>query len=95
MAFRCLFIGIDRCASPGVNWLSCAGRDTKDATPLFTDTFGGETTLLVDDHATVATVRERFEEVWACSADDVVVIAFAAVIVRPISKNGFCQVVIP
>ncbi len=29
MAFRRLFIGIDRYASPGVSWLSCAGRDAK------------------------------------------------------------------
>ena len=48
MAFKGLFIGIDRYASPGVNWLSCASRDATALHALFTDTLGGETTLLTD-----------------------------------------------
>jgi hypothetical protein len=29
MAFKELFIGIDRYDSPEINWLSCANRDAK------------------------------------------------------------------
>ena len=29
MAFKGLFIGIDRYDSPEINWLSCANRDAK------------------------------------------------------------------
>jgi helicase len=61
MAFRGLFIGIDRNASPGVSWLSCAGRDAKALYALFTDSFGGETTLLLDDQAMVAEIGRRFD----------------------------------
>ena len=54
MAFKGLFIGIDRYASPGVNWLTCSGRDAMALHALFTDTLGGETVLLVDEQATLA-----------------------------------------
>jgi helicase len=77
MAFKGLFIGIDRYASPGVNWLSCASRDAKALHALFTDTLGGETTLLTDEQATVSAIRDRFEQLATCNADDVVVIAFS------------------
>jgi helicase len=46
MGFKGLFIGIDRYASAGVNWLSCASRDARALHALFTDTLGGDTTLL-------------------------------------------------
>jgi len=45
MAFKGLFIGIDRYDSPEINWLSCATRDAKAPHALFTDTLGGETML--------------------------------------------------
>jgi helicase len=77
MAFRGLFIGIDRYASPGVSWLSCAGRDAKALYALFTDSFGGETTLLLDDQAMVAEIGRRFDALSACDPEDVVVIAFS------------------
>lgn len=77
MGFKGLFIGIDRYASPGVNWLSCAGRDAKAFHALFTDSFGGETTLLLDDQATVAEIGRRFDVLAACDPDDVVVVAFS------------------
>lgn len=76
MAFEGLFIGIDRYASSEINWLSCANRDAKALHALFTDTLGGETMLLTDEQATVAAIRERFEQLAACNPDDVVVIAF-------------------
>jgi len=77
MAFKGLFIGIDRYASPEINWLSCAKRDATALHALFTDTLGGETMLLTDEQATVAAIRERFEQLATCSPDDVVVIAFS------------------
>jgi len=52
MIFRGLFIGIDRFASPELNWLTCATRDATAIHALFTDTLVGETTLLTDGQAT-------------------------------------------
>jgi replicative superfamily II helicase len=77
MAFKGLFIGIDRYASAEINWLSCARRDAIALHALFTDTLGGDTTLLTDGEATVAAIRERFEQLATGSANDVVVIAFS------------------
>jgi len=59
MAFKGLFIGIDRYDSPEINWLSCATRDAKAPHALFTDTLSGETMLLTDEQASVAAIRER------------------------------------
>jgi hypothetical protein len=77
MALRGLFIGIDRYASPSVNWLSCAGRDARALHALFTDSFGGATTLLLDDQATVAEIGRCFDALSACDPEDVVVITFS------------------
>jgi hypothetical protein len=40
MAFKGLFIGIDRYASTEINWLSCASRDARALHALFSDTGG-------------------------------------------------------
>jgi len=77
MAFKGLFIGIDRYASAEINWLSCAGRDATALHALFSDTLGGETRLLTDGEATVAAIREAFEQLMRTDPDDVVVIAFS------------------
>lgn len=77
MAFKGLFIGIDRYASAEINWLACASRDATALHGLFTDTLGGETMLLTDSQATVAAIRELFEQLATASADDVVVVAFS------------------
>jgi len=77
MAFKGLFIGIDRYASPGIEWLSCSGRDAMALHALFADTLGGDTTLLMDEEATLSTIRERFEHLATVDPDDVVVIAFS------------------
>jgi replicative superfamily II helicase len=77
MAFKGLFIGIDRYASPGVNWLTCSSRDATALHALFTDTLGGTTKLLLDEEATVAAIREQFEVLATSDPDDVVVIAFS------------------
>jgi helicase len=77
MAFKGLFIGIDRYASAEINWLSCASRDATALHALFSDTLGGQTTLLTDGQATVASIREQCEQLAASDVDDVVVIAFS------------------
>lgn len=77
MAFKGLFIGIDRHASTEINWLSCVSRDAIALHALFTDTLGGETTSLTDEQATAAAIEEQFRQLSSCSADDVVVIAFS------------------
>jgi ATP-dependent DNA helicase len=77
MAFKGLFIGIDRYASPEINWLSCAGRDAIALHALFTDALGGDAALLTDAEATVPRIHECFEALAASSLDDVVVIAFS------------------
>lgn len=77
MAFKGLFIGIDRYASPGVNWLSCSGRDAMALHALFTDTLGGDTALLMDGQATLAEIRANFERLATADPDDVVVISFS------------------
>ena len=77
MAFKGLFIGIDRYASPGIDWLSCSGRDAMALHALFSDTLGGDTTLLMDADATVGAIREKFEHLATVDPDDVVVIAFS------------------
>lgn len=48
MSFKGLFRGIDRYASPGLDWLSWARRDARALHGLFADSMGGETALLTD-----------------------------------------------
>jgi uncharacterized caspase-like protein len=70
-------VGIDRYASPHINWLSCARRDATALYSLFTDTLGGSSLLVTDNVATRQHIAGAFEALWACSPDDVVVIAFS------------------
>jgi len=77
LAFRGLFIGIDRYASPGVNWLSSATRDARALHALFSDTLGGAAKLLIDEQATYSAIQQEFEALALCELDDVVVIAFS------------------
>jgi helicase len=73
LAFKGLFIGIDRYASPGIAWLGCARRDAVALHGLFTDSMGGETVLLTDERATLAAIQEEFRNLEAAAPDDVVV----------------------
>lgn len=75
--FRGLFIGVDRYASPGINWLSCARRDAMALHGLFSDSIGGEAALVTDAEATVAAIQEGFQRLAAAETDDVAVIAFS------------------
>ena len=75
--FRGLFVGIDRYASPDIQELSCASRDSTALHALFTDTLGEGAELLVDEQATRAAIEKRFEWLASCDENDVVVIAFS------------------
>src|ERR1039458_8991493 len=66
---RGLFIGIDRHSSPSINWLSCACRDAKALHGLFTDTLGGQTTLLIDGQATRAKIELAVQDLSGASDD--------------------------
>ncbi len=77
MAFRGLFIGIDRYESPDINELSCACRDAVALEALFADTLGGATVLLTDQDATRERIAGEFAELENCDADDTVVIGYS------------------
>jgi helicase len=77
MAFKGLFIGIDRCASSRINWLSYARRDAVALHALFTDTFGGDTSLLTDENATRPEIEMGFEGLATCAKEDVIVVSFS------------------
>jgi helicase len=77
MAFRGLFIGVDRYASTRIKWLSCARRDATALHALFLDNLGGAAELLADEAATRQAIADRFAALANCAADDVVVIAFS------------------
>jgi hypothetical protein len=60
--FKGLFIGIDRYVSPEINQLSCARRDALALYALFTDTFGGQSALIVDEAATAREIGTALAE---------------------------------
>ena len=73
MAFKGLFVGIDRYASADVNWLSCARRDATALHAIFSDVLGGESVLMTDEQA----LQSAFDGLSSCDPDDVVVIGFS------------------
>jgi len=77
MAFRGLFIGIDRYRSKDINELSCARRDAVALEALFADTLGGTTVLLTDAEATRERIAAEFAALETCAPDDTVVIGFS------------------
>ena len=77
MAFRGLFIGIDRYRSADINELSCARRDAVALDALFADTLGGVTVLLTDAEATRERIAMEFAALANCAPDDTVVIGFS------------------
>jgi len=77
MAFKGLFVGVDRYASVDINWLSCARRDATALHALFADNLGGDCALLADEEATLDALRLAFEGLATCDPDDVVVIGFS------------------
>lgn len=77
MAFRGLFIGIDRYLSPGIDELTCARRDAVALDALFSDTLGGSTELLADADATRSRIEAAFASLATCDPGDTVVIGFS------------------
>ncbi|EKE05923.1 MAG: hypothetical protein ACD_19C00146G0004, partial [uncultured bacterium] len=77
MAFKGLFVGIDRYGSSMINWLGCAVRDATAMHALFSDTFGGDATLLVDEQATRGNLEKEFERLVNSAEDDFVLIYFS------------------
>src|SRR5258707_251115 len=77
MKFRGLFVGIDRYASPNINWLSCAKRDATALHALFSDSLGPGAHLLTDSQATRLAIETAFSELGSCAEDDVVVLGFS------------------
>jgi helicase len=77
VAFRGLFIGIDRYESPDIDELSCARRDAVALEALFADTLGGTTVLLTDQDATRERIAGEFAELENCDAADTVVISYS------------------
>jgi helicase len=77
MAFRGLFIGIDRYQSSAIGELNCARRDAVALNALFADTLGGTTTLLADDEATSKRIEAEFAALASCDPDDTVIIGFS------------------
>lgn len=75
--FRGLFVGIDRYASPDVDWLGCAARDARALHALFLDSLGGEGALLLDEAATRSAVRDSFADLAWAGRDDFVAIVFS------------------
>jgi helicase len=77
MTIHGLFVGIDRYASPDINWLACAKRDAVALHALFTDTLGGSYTLLTDDDATRQNIETAMARFATVAEDDLVIITFS------------------
>lgn len=79
MAFRGLFIGVDRYADSRIPWLAGAGRDAAALHALFTDGVGGALCLLADTAASGAAIRAGLSDLAeTAQPEDVVVISFAS-----------------
>lgn len=77
MAFYGLFIGVNRHSSALISELSFACLDATALHALFTDTLGGTTSLITDEHATRAAILDELNRLNSCSEDDVIVISFS------------------
>jgi helicase len=77
LSFRGLFVGVDRYEALDISWLSCAGRDARAVHAIFEDTLGAGGALLLDEAATLATIRDQLTELERADADDVVVVFYS------------------
>lgn len=78
MAFRGLFIGVDRYRSPSIGDLSCCTRDASALFGIFADKFGEtECQLLLDADAGRTQVLGALAELQRADRDDLVVIHFS------------------
>jgi hypothetical protein len=72
-----VFVGIDRYASPAINWLSCAKRDATALHAIFADNLPGDLILLSDKEATLSNIEQELERLAKCNPDDAVFFAFS------------------
>ncbi|NBV06774.1 MAG: DEAD/DEAH box helicase [Proteobacteria bacterium] len=72
-----VFVGIDRYASPAINWLSCAKRDATALHAIFADNLPGDLILLSDKEATLSNIEKELERLAKCNPDDAVFFAFS------------------
>lgn len=77
MAFRGLFFGIDRYASPHINWLSCAARDARALHAVFSDMFGAGAALLTDEAATKKAIEKELDRLVRLAPGDFVILSFS------------------
>jgi helicase len=79
MAFKAVFIGVNKHEDPGIPELTGAVRDAQALWALFQDTFSNlDAQLLTDEDATYHSICQNVDRVLASAAgDDVVVITFA------------------
>lgn len=78
MAFKSLFIGVDRYESPLISNLSCSVRDAQALHGLLGDAFGlAESTLLANERATKTAILAALHTLQRATPDDVVVISFS------------------
>lgn len=77
MAFKGLFVGIDRYSSPHINWLSCAARDARALHAAFTDMFGAGGTILTDEQATKTAIEAELDRLAQSAPDDFVILSFS------------------
>ena len=78
MAFKAVFVGINKHQDPGVLELTGAVKDAQALHALFQDTFSDiDAQLLTDSDATLEAIRSNLDRTLATSTpDDVVVISF-------------------
>jgi helicase len=74
-----LFVGIDKYRSKLISDLTCSARDAEALHGLFSDTFGGDNSvLLTNERATREAILGEFENrLWKTETDDVVVLLFS------------------
>lgn len=77
MAFRGVFIGIDRYQSDQISWLNCAQRDARALYSLFSDNFGGDCLLLTESDAELERIESSLKALESAKEDDVVVISYS------------------
>jgi helicase len=79
MAFKAVFVGINKHQDPGIPELTGAVRDAQALHALFEDTFPGiDAQLLIDDGATIESIRTNLDRTLSSSSsDDVIVVSFA------------------
>jgi helicase len=77
MAFKGVFIGVDRYSSPRIPWLTCCVRDAQAMHALFSDNLGGSSQLLINENATLANIKSALEDLSDVKSEDIVVIYYS------------------